>query len=105
TMARIVPVAYIARRGPGRCCNPIAAEAAAVGAKVALVSGPVNIPDPPGVTMVRVESAREMFEAVEAALPADCAIFAAAVADWRGGTPGRAKIKKRSGTSPPRTRI
>ena len=48
-----------------------------------LVSGPVNIPDPPGVTVVKVESARDMLRAVEAALPADVAVFAAAVADWR----------------------
>jgi phosphopantothenoylcysteine decarboxylase/phosphopantothenate--cysteine ligase len=64
------------------------------------VSGPVNIPDPPGVRTVKVESAREMFDAVEAALPADCAIFAAAVADWRVATPGREKIKKAKGKTP-----
>jgi phosphopantothenoylcysteine decarboxylase/phosphopantothenate--cysteine ligase len=66
-----------------------------------LVSGPVSIPDPPGVRIVKVESARAMFEAVEAALPADCAVFAAAVADWRVATPGREKIKKQKGKAPP----
>ena len=64
------------------------------GREVTLVSGPVNIPDPPGVTVVHVESAREMLAAVEAALPADVAIMAAAVADWRPAKPSRGKIKK-----------
>jgi phosphopantothenoylcysteine decarboxylase/phosphopantothenate--cysteine ligase len=72
---------------------------------VVLVSGPVNVPDPPGVTIIKVESAREMFEAVERALPADCAIFAAAVADWRVATPGREKIKKQKGKTPALTLI
>jgi phosphopantothenoylcysteine decarboxylase/phosphopantothenate--cysteine ligase len=58
------------------------------------VSGPVNVPDPTGVTILKVETAREMLDAVERALPADCAVFAAAVADWRIATPGREKIKK-----------
>src|SRR5262249_21124391 len=96
----IDPVRYIANRSSGRQGHAIAAAAAAAGAKVVLVSGPVNIPDPRGVTIVKVESAREMFEAVETALPVDCAIFAAAVADWRVATPGREKIKKQSGKAP-----
>jgi phosphopantothenoylcysteine decarboxylase/phosphopantothenate--cysteine ligase len=61
---------------------------------VTLVSGPVHVLDPPGVTVVHVESAREMLAAVEAALPVDVAIMAAAVADWRPAKPSRAKIKK-----------
>src|SRR5262245_56810692 len=97
----IDPVRYIANRSSGRQGHAIAAAAAAAGAKVVLVSGPVNIPDPPGVRIVKVESARAMFEAVEAALPADCAVFAAAVADWRVATPGREKIKKQKGKAPP----
>ena len=70
------------------------------GANVVLVSGPVNVVDPTGVTTIRIESAREMFDAVEKALPADCAIFAAAVADWRVAEPGREKIKKAKGATP-----
>ena len=79
---------------PGKQGHAIAAAAAAAGAEVTLVSGPVHIPDPPGVTVVHVESAREMLAAVEAALPADVAIMAAAVADWRPAKPSRGKIKK-----------
>jgi phosphopantothenoylcysteine decarboxylase / phosphopantothenate---cysteine ligase len=97
----IDPVRYIANRSSGRQGHAIAAAAAAAGAAVTLVSGPVSIPDPPGVRTVKVESARAMFEAVEAALPADCAVFAAAVADWRVATPGREKIKKQKGKGPP----
>src|SRR5207245_8253373 len=79
----IDPVRYIANRSSGKQGHAIAGAAAAAGAEVVLVSGPVNIPDPPGVSIVKVESARAMFGAVEAALPAHCAVFAAAVADWR----------------------
>src|SRR5262249_14756151 len=71
------------------------------GAEVTLVSGPVAIPDPPGVKTTRVETAREMLKAVEAALPADCAVFAAAVADWRVAEPEREKIKKAKGGGTP----
>src|SRR6185295_16150630 len=74
--------------------------AALVGARVTLISGPVAIPDPPRVEVVRVETAREMLEAVEAALPADVAVMAAAVADWRAETLAPQKIKKR-GAAPP----
>ena len=93
----IDPVRYIANRSSGKQGHAIAAAAARVGADVMLVSGPVNIPNPPGVTVVKVESARDMLEAVEAALPADVAIFAAAVADWRVANPGEHKIKKTAG--------
>src|SRR5689334_18317637 len=79
----IDPVRYIANRSSGKQGHAIAAAAAAAGAEVTLVSGPVNLPDPPGVSVVKVETARQMFDAVEAALPADVAICAAAVADWR----------------------
>jgi phosphopantothenoylcysteine decarboxylase/phosphopantothenate--cysteine ligase len=97
----IDPVRYIANRSSGRQGHAIAAAAAAAGAEVVLVSGPVNIPDPPGVRIVKVETARAMFEAVEAVLPADCAVFAAAVADWRVAAPGREKIKKQKDSAPP----
>jgi phosphopantothenoylcysteine decarboxylase/phosphopantothenate--cysteine ligase len=93
----IDPVRYIANRSSGKQGHAIAAAAAAAGAAVKLVSGPVTIPDPPGVEIVRVESAREMLAAVERALPVDCAVFAAAVADWRVAQFGREKIKKQKG--------
>jgi phosphopantothenoylcysteine decarboxylase/phosphopantothenate--cysteine ligase len=96
----IDPVRYIANRSSGKQGHAIAAAAAAAGADVVLVSGPVNVADPAGVTIIRVESARDMFEAVEKALPADCAIFAAAVADWRVAKPAREKIKKAKGATP-----
>jgi phosphopantothenoylcysteine decarboxylase/phosphopantothenate--cysteine ligase len=92
----IDPVRYIANRSSGRQGHAIAAAAAAAGATVTLVSGPVAIPDPPGVRRVRVESARDMLAAVEAALPADIAVFAAAVADWRTEE-AEQKLKKDGG--------
>src|SRR5262245_38676188 len=101
----IDPVRYIANRSSGRQGHAIAAAAAAAGADVILVSGPVSIPDPPGVKTVKVETARAMFEAVEAALPADCAVFAAAVADWRIAEAGREKIKKVKGRTPALTLV
>jgi phosphopantothenoylcysteine decarboxylase / phosphopantothenate---cysteine ligase len=90
----IDPVRYIANRSSGRQGHAIAQAAAEAGAEVTLVCGPVAIPDPPGVRTVRVESAREMLQAAEAALPADIAVFAAAVADWRSEGEAREKIKK-----------
>ena len=66
-----------------------------------LISGPVQLPDPEGVEVRHVETAREMLAAVEASLPADVAVFAAAVADWRVASPGRGKIKKAAGAAPP----
>ena len=96
----IDPVRYIANRSSGRQGHAIAAAAARAGAAVTLVSGPVGIPDPPAVTVVRVESAREMMVAVEAALPADIAIFAAAVADWRPEREAGAHKIKKDGSGP-----
>ncbi|MEL6063943.1 MULTISPECIES: bifunctional phosphopantothenoylcysteine decarboxylase/phosphopantothenate--cysteine ligase CoaBC [unclassified Methylobacterium] len=96
----IDPVRYIANRSSGRQGHAIAQAAAQAGAAVTLVSGPVSIPDPPGVTVIRVETAREMLAAVEAALPADIAIFAAAVADWRPEHEAGAKKIKKDGTGP-----
>ncbi|WP_375459066.1 phosphopantothenoylcysteine decarboxylase [uncultured Enterovirga sp.] len=95
------PVRYIANRSSGRQGHAIAAAAAAAGARVTLVSGPVTVPDPPGVSVIRVETAREMLAAVEAALPADIAVFAAAVADWRAAGEATQKIKKEGGDPPP----
>ena len=97
----IDPVRYIANRSSGKQGHAIAAAAARAGADVTLVSGPVNVPDPAGVTMVKVESARDMLAAVERALPVDVAIFAAAVADWRVANAGEQKIKKKPGQSTP----
>jgi phosphopantothenoylcysteine decarboxylase/phosphopantothenate--cysteine ligase len=96
----IDPVRYIANRSSGKQGHAIAAAAATAGAQVTLVCGPVNIPDPAGVKIVRVETAREMLAAVEGALPVDCAVFAAAVADWRVAEAGRQKIKKQKGATP-----
>ncbi|MBN9457815.1 MAG: bifunctional phosphopantothenoylcysteine decarboxylase/phosphopantothenate synthase [Bosea sp.] len=97
----IDPVRYIANRSSGKQGHAIAAAAAAAGARVTLVSGPVNLPDPPGVETVHVESAREMLAAVEGSLPADLAIFAAAVADWRVADAASEKMKKDGGKLPP----
>jgi phosphopantothenoylcysteine decarboxylase / phosphopantothenate---cysteine ligase len=94
TSEPIDPVRFIANRSSGKQGHAIAAAAAAAGAEVVLVSGPVNLPDPPGVTVVHVESARQMLAAVDKALPADVAVFAAAVADWRPRQESHKKIKK-----------
>ena len=96
----IDPVRYIANRSSGKQGHAIAEAAAAAGGDVVLVSGPVNLPNPLGVTVVRVETAQQMFDAVEAALPADAAIFAAAVADWRSDSASARKIKKQPGRTP-----
>ena len=90
----IDPVRYLANRSSGRQGHAIAAAAAAAGARVTLVSGPVAIPDPIGVGVIRVETAREMCEAALGALPVDIAIMAAAVADWRAAQESSGKIKK-----------
>jgi phosphopantothenoylcysteine decarboxylase/phosphopantothenate--cysteine ligase len=101
THEAIDPVRYIANRSSGKQGFAIAEAAAAAGADVRLVTGPVQLPDPEGVAVTRVESARDMLDAVRTALPADCAIFAAAVADWRVAEAGAQKIKKRaSGEAP-----
>src|SRR5690242_17340252 len=97
----IDPVRYIANRSSGKQGHAIAAAAAAAGAEVTLVSGPVNLPKPENVTVINVETAREMLEAVQRALPADVAIFAAAVADWRVANAGEQKIKKKTGQATP----
>ncbi|AGK60000.1 phosphopantothenoylcysteine decarboxylase/phosphopantothenate/cysteine ligase [Hyphomicrobium denitrificans 1NES1] len=97
----IDPVRYIANRSSGKQGCELAMAAAKLGADVTLVSGPVSIADPPGVRVVRVTTAKEMLEAVEAALPADIAIFAAAVADWRVAAPSVSKIKKSASNAPP----
>ncbi|MGO4570614.1 bifunctional phosphopantothenoylcysteine decarboxylase/phosphopantothenate--cysteine ligase CoaBC [Microvirga sp. 2TAF3] len=96
----IDPVRYIANRSSGKQGHAIARAAAEAGARVTLVSGPVDLPDPAGVATLHVESAREMLAAVEKALPADIGIFAAAVADWRVAHAGEQKMKKNGGKLP-----
>jgi len=96
----IDPVRYIANRSSGRQGFAIAAAAAAFGARVTLVSGPVTLRTPPGVERIDVESAREMADAVKQSLPADAAIMVAAVADWRTKDFAPEKMKKRSSAPP-----
>ena len=96
----IDPVRYIANRSSGKQGHAIAAAAAAAGAEVVLVSGPVEIADPKGVKVVRVETAAQMLAAVEENLPMDAAVFAAAVADWRVASAAEQKIKKEGGGTP-----
>jgi phosphopantothenoylcysteine decarboxylase/phosphopantothenate--cysteine ligase len=97
----IDPVRYIANRSSGKQGFAIAAAAQAAGADVTLISGPVDLDDPPGVTVKHVETAREMLHQAEAALPVDIAIFAAAVADWRVAHEGEQKLKKTAAGMPP----
>ncbi len=97
----IDPVRYIANRSSGAQGTAIAAALAALGARVTFVTGPASVPPPAGVDVVRVETAREMLEAVERALPADAAVFAAAVADWRVEGASDRKIKKDGSGKPP----
>ncbi len=97
----IDPVRYIANRSSGKQGHAVAAAAAAAGAEVVLVSGPAEAADPAGVRVIHVESAREMMAAVEANLPADAAVFAAAVADWRVADAAEQKIKKAAGGEAP----
>ncbi|VFU09473.1 fused 4'-phosphopantothenoylcysteine decarboxylase; phosphopantothenoylcysteine synthetase, FMN-binding [Methylocella tundrae] len=90
----IDPVRYIGNRSSGKQGHAIAAAAREAGAEVTLVSGPVALADPSGVTTIHVETAREMQQAVEQALPADIFVGAAAVADWRVVEAAPEKIKK-----------
>ena len=96
----IDPVRYIANRSSGKQGHALARAAAAAGADVTLVTGPVQLEDPAGVTVIRVETAREMLAAVEAALPVDAALFAAAVADWRVSHAATEKLKKQASGTP-----
>lgn len=90
----IDPVRYIANRSSGAQGTAIAAALRDLGARVTFVTGPATVPAPAGVRVVRVETAREMLAAVEAALPADAAVMAAAVADWRVANAAGSKLKK-----------
>ena len=97
----IDPVRYIANRSSGRQGFAIAAAAAEAGARVTLVAGPVHLPTPAGVMRIDVETAREMDQAVQGALPADVAVMVAAVADWRADSPAEQKIKKEGAAPAP----
>jgi phosphopantothenoylcysteine decarboxylase/phosphopantothenate--cysteine ligase len=97
----IDPVRYLANRSSGRQGHAIATALASLGARVTLVAGPVSLPDPTGVTTRHIETAAEMLAACEAALPADIAVFAAAVADWRMAHPAEQKLKKGPDLVPP----
>lgn len=96
----IDPVRYISNRSSGAQGTAIARALAEAGARVSFVTGPASVPPPAGVESIRVKTAAEMLAAVEAALPADAAIFAAAVADWRVEGASTRKIKKGEGGLP-----
>jgi phosphopantothenoylcysteine decarboxylase / phosphopantothenate---cysteine ligase len=100
TYEPIDPVRYIANRSSGKQGHAIAAALAALGAETTLVSGPTRLADPKGCRVLRVETAQEMLAASLSALPADIAVCAAAVADWRPAAPGNAKLKKDGGAPP-----
>jgi phosphopantothenoylcysteine decarboxylase/phosphopantothenate--cysteine ligase len=101
TFEPIDPIRYIANRSSGRQGYALAKAAAARGAKTVLISGPTNLPAPPGVRVVAVETAEEMLKACERELPADIGIFAAAVADWRISNVSSEKIKKTGASGVP----
>ncbi|MEX2453614.1 MAG: bifunctional phosphopantothenoylcysteine decarboxylase/phosphopantothenate--cysteine ligase CoaBC [Rhodospirillaceae bacterium] len=101
THEAIDPVRYIANRSSGKQGHAIAAALAGLGARTTLVTGPTGEADPPGVEVVHIESARDMLAACMAALPADVAVCAAAVADWRPAAAGDRKIKKDASAGPP----
>ncbi|RRH76650.1 bifunctional phosphopantothenoylcysteine decarboxylase/phosphopantothenate--cysteine ligase CoaBC [Falsigemmobacter faecalis] len=90
----IDPVRYIANRSSGAQGTALAAALRDLGAHVVFVTGPADVPPPQGVEVVKVQTAREMLEAVQAALPADAAVMAAAVADWRVVNAAGSKMKK-----------
>ncbi len=100
TREAIDPVRYLSNHSSGKQGHAIAAALAGLGAETALITGPVDLPDPAGVNVVRVESAADMLAACESALPADVAVCAAAVSDWRIATAASEKMKK-DGSGPP----
>ena len=100
TREPIDPVRYIANRSSGKQGFAIAAMAAAAGARVTLIAGPVHLPTPVGVDRIDVETAEDMAEEVRRALPVDIAFMVAAVADWKSRHVAGEKMKKR-GSAPP----
>ncbi len=105
TYEPIDPVRFIGNRSSGKQGHAIAEALAALGAGVTLVSGPVALADPAGIRVIKVETAREMEEACLAALPADIAVCAAAVADWRAAEVAPQKLKKQAGAERPALRF
>ncbi|MBI1985524.1 MAG: bifunctional phosphopantothenoylcysteine decarboxylase/phosphopantothenate--cysteine ligase CoaBC [Rhodospirillales bacterium] len=105
TYEAIDPVRYIANRSSGKQGHAIAGALARLGSQTTLVSGPSHQPDPPGVEVVRVESARDMLKACKGALPVDVAVCAAAVADWRAETVAKEKIKKSGKARTPQLKL
>jgi phosphopantothenoylcysteine decarboxylase/phosphopantothenate--cysteine ligase len=105
TQEAIDPVRFISNRSSGKQGHAIAAACARLGAETILVSGPTQEATPPGVTLVRVESAADMLAACQAALPVDAAICAAAVTDWRPADPSPQKLKKKVGAAVPEIRL
>ncbi|MGE3141960.1 MAG: bifunctional phosphopantothenoylcysteine decarboxylase/phosphopantothenate--cysteine ligase CoaBC [Hyphomonadaceae bacterium] len=101
TVEAIDPVRFVSNRSSGKQGYALAGALAELGAEVRLVSGPVALAPPPGVQLTRVESAREMLGACEAALPVAAAVCVAAVADWRPDAPAARKIKKEASGRPP----
>ncbi len=101
TLEAIDPIRYISNRSSGKQGYAIAQALAEAGARTTLVTGPTALPAPAGVTTLHVESAAEMLAACEKALPADIAVFTAAVADWRVDGKAGQKIKKAAGAPPP----
>lgn len=101
TREAIDPVRYISNHSSGKQGHAIAAALARLGADVTLVSGPVSVPDPAGVTTVKIESADQMLAACLAAGAVDVAVCAAAVADWKMARPAPSKMKKKEGAPPP----
>lgn len=97
----IDPVRYISNRSSGAQGTAMAAALRDLGARVTFVTGPADVPPPIGVDVVRVQTAREMLAAVQAAHPADAAVFAAAVADWRVENASGSKMKKDGSGNPP----
>jgi len=100
TREAIDPVRYLSNHSSGKQGHAIAAALAGLGAETSLITGPVALPDPAGVSVVHVESAADMLAACQAALPADVAVCAAAVSDWRIAAAASEKLKK-DGDGPP----
>jgi phosphopantothenoylcysteine decarboxylase/phosphopantothenate--cysteine ligase len=105
TFEAIDPVRFIGNRSSGKQGHAIAHALEALGCKTTLISGPTQQPDPVGVSVIRVESAEEMLYACEASLPADIAICAAAVSDWRVESKAGSKIKKAASATPPKLKL
>jgi phosphopantothenoylcysteine decarboxylase/phosphopantothenate--cysteine ligase len=101
TREAIDPVRYISNHSSGKQGHAIAAALAQLGAEVTLISGPVSVPDPAGVKVVKIDSADDMLAACLKAGAVDVAVCAAAVADWKAAKPAAAKIKKKPGAAPP----